>query len=108
MNQSHSRTGSQGALTDVGALGLAVRQARKAHGLTQAELAGLAGTGPRFISELERGQPGAELGKVLDVLAVLGLRLLLARSEERRVGKECVMKGRSRWLLDPKKKKNNK
>lgn len=81
MNQSHSRTGSQGALTDVGALGLAVRQARKAHGLTQAELAGLAGTGPRFISELERGKPGAELGKVLDVLAVLGLRLLLAGAE---------------------------
>src|SRR3546814_11315292 len=81
MNQIHSRTGSQGALTDVGALGLAVRQARKAHGLTQAELAGLAGTGPRFISELERGKPGAELGKVLDVLAVLGLRLLLAGAE---------------------------
>src|SRR3546814_11098929 len=95
MNQIHSRTGSQGALTDVGALGLTVRQARKAHGLTQAELAGLAGTGPRFLSELERGKPGAELGKVLDVLAVLGLRLL--SSEGRRGGKECGSTFRFRW-----------
>ena len=57
--------------------GMAVRAARKAHGLTQAELAGLAATGPRFVSELERGKPSAEMGKVLDVLAVLGLRLVL-------------------------------
>lgn len=56
---------------------MAVRAARKAHGLAQAELAGLAGTGPRFVSELERGKPSAEMGKVLDVLAVLGLRLVL-------------------------------
>ena len=53
-------------LTDAGALGVAVRRARKTHGLTQAGLAGLAGTGPRFISELERGKASAELGKVLD------------------------------------------
>ena len=78
MTSSCSRTGSQIALADADALGRAVRQARKTHGLTQAELAGLAGTGPRFISELERGKESAELGKVLDVLAVLGLRLLLA------------------------------
>ena len=76
-----SRTGSPTVLADVGTLGMAVRQARKAHRLTQAELAGLAGTGPRFISELERGKASAELGKVLDVLAVLGLRLLLAGAD---------------------------
>ena len=76
-----SRSGSPTVLIEVGTLGTAVRQARKAHGLTQAELAGLAGTGPRFISELERGKASAELGKVLDVLAVLGLRLLLAGAD---------------------------
>ena len=65
-------------LIEAGTLGAAVRQARKAHGLTQADLAG---TGPRFISELERGKASAELGKVLDVLAVLGLRLLLAGAD---------------------------
>ena len=35
----------------------------------------------RFISELERGKPSVELGKVLDVLAVLGLRLHLTGAE---------------------------
>ncbi|MEJ5207457.1 type II toxin-antitoxin system Y4mF family antitoxin [Denitratimonas sp. CY0512] len=78
MLSKFSRTGSLTVLTDVSTLGAAVRQARKVHGLTQADLAGLAGTGPRFISELERGKDSTELGKVMDVLAVLGLRLLLA------------------------------
>ena len=81
MTSAYSRTGSPIALSGATALGVAVRQARKAHGLTQAELAGLAGTGPRFISELERGKESAELGKVLDVLAVLGLRLLVAGAD---------------------------
>lgn len=78
MNGLQSRTGSPLHLFDTMALGQAVRQARKASGLTQAGLAGLAGTGPRFIGDLERGKSGVEFGKVLDVLAVLGLRLLLA------------------------------
>lgn len=78
MNGLSSHTGSPLILSDAMALGQAVRHARKASGLTQAGLAGLAGTGPRFIGDLERGKPGVEFGKVLDVLAVLGLRLLLA------------------------------
>lgn len=73
----HSRTGSSLTVLDPGTLGAAVRAARKRHGLTQVELAGLAATGPRFISDLERGKPSTELGKALDVLAVLGLRLVL-------------------------------
>lgn len=81
MSTSHSRSGSIIALTDVVAVGAAVRQARKAHGLTQAALAGLAGSGTRFISELEHGKASVELGKVLDVLAVLGLRLQLVGGE---------------------------
>lgn len=47
------------------------------HDLTQAQLAGLAGVGVRFLSELERGKPSTEIGKILDALAVLGLRLCL-------------------------------
>ncbi len=56
-------------------LGAVIRERRRYHRLTQSELAGLAGTGVRFVSELERGKPGAEIGKIMDVLAVLGLRL---------------------------------
>jgi y4mF family transcriptional regulator len=56
-------------------VGDAVRQRRKALGLTQAELAAVAGVGIRFVSELERGKPTAELSKALQVLSVLGLNL---------------------------------
>ncbi|UAY75128.1 type II toxin-antitoxin system Y4mF family antitoxin [Pseudoxanthomonas sp. X-1] len=62
-------------------MGAVVRQVRKAHGLTQSQLAGLAGTGVRFVSELERGKPNVALDKVLAVLAVLGLRLQAVEAE---------------------------
>lgn len=60
---------------DISNLARAVRDTRRRHGLTQAKLAGLSGTGLRFIGELERGKPTLSLNKVVDVLAVLGLRL---------------------------------
>lgn len=56
-------------------LGAAIRSARKAQGLRQDELAGVAGVGLRFLVELERGKPSVQLDKVLVVLAALGLRL---------------------------------
>lgn len=56
-------------------LGQAIRSRRKAAGLTQAGLAEVAGVGTRFLSELERGKPTAELNKVLQVLRVLGCDL---------------------------------
>jgi HTH-type transcriptional regulator / antitoxin HipB len=59
------------------ALASVIRETRKKHHLTQAELAGLSGTGLRFIHDLERGKPTVSLAKVLAVLAVLGLRLHL-------------------------------
>ena len=59
----------------------AVRAARKRHAMTQAELAGLSGTGLRFISELERGKPSLALNKVLAVLSALGLRLQVIGAE---------------------------
>lgn len=57
------------------AIGAFVRRRRKAHGLTQEELAELAGVGTRFLSELERGKPTLRLDKVEQVLAVFGKRL---------------------------------
>lgn len=52
-----------------------VRQTRKKQGLTQADLAGISGLGRRFISELERGKPTAQVSKVLLVFNVLGISL---------------------------------
>ena len=60
---------------DAKALGSLVRRARKRSGVTQAEAAGLAGVGVRFLSELERGKSTAELGLVIRVLGRLGLEL---------------------------------
>ena len=77
MRPISSRTGISVSITRPQALGAGIRAGRKTHQLTQAQLAGLAGVGVRFVSELERGKPGTEIGKMLDVLAVLGLRLWL-------------------------------
>ena len=60
------------------ALGLVVRATRKAAGLRQDELAGAAGVGLRFVVELERGKPTAQIGKALQVLEALGCSLHIA------------------------------
>jgi y4mF family transcriptional regulator len=62
-------------MTAVSEIGAAIRAKRKAIGMGQEELASLAGVGPRFLSELERGKASAEIGKVLQVLRRLGLEL---------------------------------
>ncbi|NEZ04276.1 helix-turn-helix transcriptional regulator [Wenzhouxiangella sp. XN201] len=58
-------------------LGAALRAQRKAQGLTLEQLSGLSGLGMRFLSELERGKATAELGKTLEVIALLGLDCFL-------------------------------
>lgn len=76
MNTQFSRSGKNvDTLSDIEAIAHAVREARLRHGLTQTQLAGLSGTGLRFISELERSKPSVAMNKVVAVLAVLGLRL---------------------------------
>lgn len=50
----------------------AIRQARRDRGMTQAQLAEAAGTGRRFVVDLEAGHPTAHLGKTLIVLEALG------------------------------------
>lgn len=56
-------------------LGQLIRRKRKEVGVLQADAAGLAGVGTRFLSEIERGKETAELGKVLQVLERLGLEV---------------------------------
>ena len=80
MDTKFSRSGQILPVALLG-IGAAVRHARHTHGLTQTQLAGLAGTGLRFISELERGKPSVALDKTLAVLAVLGLRLQISDAQ---------------------------
>jgi len=60
-------------ITDVEALGQAIRQERKRQALTQVELAALAGVGVRFLRELEHGKLGCQLGQTFSVLTTLGI-----------------------------------
>jgi y4mF family transcriptional regulator len=63
-------------------IGAIVRDARKAAGLRQDELAASAGVGLRFVVELERGKPTARLDKILQVLSALGLRMTVLPAHE--------------------------
>ena len=62
---------------DATALGKVIRLHRKSLGLTQQDAAGLCGVGERFLSELERGKESASLGKALQVIRRLGMRVIL-------------------------------
>lgn len=59
-------------------IGAAVRAARGAAGLTQAELARQASVGRQWLCALEGGHQRAEIGLVLRVLGALGLALEIA------------------------------
>jgi len=52
-----------------------VRERRKANGLSQRELAELAGVGPRAVWDLERGKPTLRMDVVNAVLKVFGKTL---------------------------------
>jgi len=58
-------------------VGALVRDARNNLGITQRDLALAAGTGLRFIIELEQGKPTCQLAKTLTVLHTLGIKLTL-------------------------------
>ena len=61
--------------TDCATLGNAIRKERKRQGVTQEELAALAGVGIRFVRELERGKETCRMGLALKVMRTLGLSL---------------------------------
>ena len=74
-------------------VGAAIRAARRADGLTQAQLAERAGVGRQWLVALERGHDRAELGKVVAVLAALGLRA--------DTHADTPPPGRRTWLTSP-------
>lgn len=49
----------------------------KKQGLTQLDVAGLAGKSNRFLIDLERGKETLQMQMVIDVLALLGLELVI-------------------------------
>ena len=69
-------------LRDISAIGAKIRSIRKAQGVSQETLAGLAGTGQRYISELERGKETVRIREMLKVLEALGAGLYIADQKE--------------------------
>ena len=62
-------------LDNAKAFGNAVKMYRKKQKATQLQLAAVANTGVRFISDLENGKPSVQLDKALRVARLLGIRL---------------------------------
>lgn len=62
-------------LSDVSMIGVAIRKARQAQHLTQPDLALIADVGIRFIVDIESGKETCQIGKVLQVMNALGVRL---------------------------------
>jgi len=58
-------------------LGTRVRAAREARGLSQKQLADLAGIGKTAMFDLEHGNPGVRLNTLMAVLDILGMSLRL-------------------------------
>ncbi len=56
-------------------LGLLIRATRKTQRVRMDDLAGSAGVGPVFVREVERGKETVQLGRVLNLLAELGIEL---------------------------------
>lgn len=56
-------------------LGLLIRAVRKHQKIRMDDLAGSAGVGPVFVRETERGKATVQLGRVMQILDELGIRL---------------------------------
>lgn len=67
------------AVTRMEDLGSLIQHTRKEQGMTQIDVAGLAGFGNRFIVDLEKGKETVQMQKVMDILALLGLELVIRK-----------------------------
>lgn len=65
--------------SSIAILGKAIEAERKRRKLTQSQLADLSDTSINFISQIERGKKTAQIGKVIDVLQILGIQLVLEK-----------------------------
>ena len=70
----HSRSGMK-TIEDSRTLGEAIRQQRRRLKVTQKDLAMASGSGLRFIVDLEKGKPTCQMGKALEIVRVLGMKL---------------------------------
>lgn len=68
-------------LYSAASLGTAIRHYREEAGLSQAQLAEMAGLHRSYLSELEQGKETEQLRRVLRVLRLLGIRATLQKAD---------------------------
>ena len=59
-------------------IGFLVKDKRNQLKMTQPQLAAISGVGVRFISDLENGKPTMQIGRILEILHVLGLDVYIS------------------------------
>ena len=59
-------------VSDAKSLGTFIRERRKQNGMTQRDLSKIAGTGLRFIIDVEKGKTTSQIGKILGLIESLG------------------------------------
>jgi transcriptional regulator with XRE-family HTH domain len=69
-------------LKTISDIGVKMRSIRKSQHVSQETLAGLAGTGARYISELERGKETIRMRELLKLLDALGAGLYIITPKE--------------------------
>jgi transcriptional regulator with XRE-family HTH domain len=79
----HEQQGSRGPFRvyTSASLGEAIRHYRKEAGLTQAQLAEMAGLQRSYLSELEAGKETEQVKRLLRVLRQLGVRMTLDKAD---------------------------
>jgi transcriptional regulator with XRE-family HTH domain len=83
MPTDQNKPGSKGPfrIYTAGSLGDAIRHFRTEAGLTQAQLAEMAGLQRSYLSELETGKETEQLKRILRVLRQLGVRMTLDEAD---------------------------
>ena len=70
------------SVKDMKSLGDAVRKRRRELGYTQAFLAEYAGVSTSFLSELENGKETIQAGKMMEIIALLGMDVCVSKRGE--------------------------
>ena len=70
------------SVKDMKGLGDAVRKRRRELGYTQAFLAEYAGVSTSFLSELENGKETIQAGKMMEIIALLGMDVRVSKRGE--------------------------
>ena len=77
MNSSDLKTGV--TINSTKELGELLRRVRKTSRVTQAQIAGMANWGGRFVSDVESGKPTVRAQMLFDLIGWLGLEIVIRR-----------------------------